>query len=159
ELADYDATLAKEFANDGRKTVNQLHGWREALAAVEGRARVEAEEAARGAAVEDGVSAVGEVAGGVASGANVAGDPGGLGDTAAAGDWLTERYGGEDAYGAAFGGGAHGAAAQATSGAFAAGQAGHAGHAHAAQGAHASGAPAGVEPALEAALLDDRVAI
>src|SRR5690606_14432085 len=93
------------------------------------------------------------------SGANVAGDPGGLGDTAAAGDWLTERYGGEDAYGAAFGGGAHGAAAQATSGAFAAGQAGHAGHAHAAQGAHASGAPAGVEPALEAALLDDRVAI
>ena len=48
ELADYDATLAKELGGDGRKVLNQLHGWREALAAVEGRARVEAEEAARG---------------------------------------------------------------------------------------------------------------
>src|SRR5690606_11243195 len=39
ELDDFVATLTAEFAGKGRNVLAQLHGWRDALAAVAGRAR------------------------------------------------------------------------------------------------------------------------
>ena len=129
EVSDYDATLAKELSNEGRQVLGQLHGWREALAAVERRASA-AQVAMQAEAAQQAEVAMQAEADQAAQPARAQAD-----EARGTGAWFAgEDANAQDHYGAVFG---------------AAGRERHDQRQH----------ERSLAPALEAALLDDRVAI
>ena len=132
ELGDFVTTLAAEFSAKGRDLLDQLHGWREALGAVAGRAQVDAERAAAERAAERGT---------VADAVAVTGERGGstqrpVGSGAIT--WYADGETGDEEFAATFAGG---------------------GGAGAGSGAAAGPGSERLGPSLEAALIDERVAV